>query len=495
MTSLASYRLHIGGKDVDAASGRTFASLDPTTGTDWANMASANSEDVGRAVTAAQEAFESEAWQSVSATRRGRLMMRLGDAIAEHAEEIAAVEVRDNGKLYKEMIAQLQAIPDWLYYFGGLADKIEGRTIPLDRRSVLNYTVREPLGVVGVITPWNSPVLLTMWALAPALAAGNTVVIKPSEFASASVLEALRLADDAGFPPGVINVVTGEGEAGAALVDDPRVAKVAFTGSDRTGRVIAARAGARLARVTLELGGKSANIVFADADLDAAEAGVLAGIFAAGGQTCIAGSRALVERPVFEEMLRRLERRAEAVRVGDPRLEETQMGPIANPPQLARVERMVEAARSAGADVVAGGKRARPEGLPHGLFYAPTVLTGVDNNSAIAREEIFGPVLTVIPFDGEEDAVAIANDSPFGLAAGIWTRDIKRAHRAARGIKAGTVWINLYRAIAFNSPFGGYKASGVGRVNGAESVDEFLQTKSVWCELDETIQDPFVLRT
>ena len=310
MSRVTSYGLYIAGEDVAAASGETFDAVNPTTGETWAAHARAGAEDVDRAVAAATAAFESEAWRGLSPTRRGRLMMRWADAIAEHAEEIARVEVAANGKLYKEMLAQLRVIPDWLYYYGGLADKVEGRVIPLDRTSVLNYTLREPLGVVGVIIPWNSPVLLAMYTLGPALAAGNTIVLKPSEFASASVLETIRLAAEAGFPPGVLNVVTGEREAGEALVEHPGVAKISFTGSEKTGAAIASRAGARLAQVALELGGKSPNIVFPDAPLDAAEAGVLAGIFAAGGQSCVAGSRALFHREIHDELLERVRARA-----------------------------------------------------------------------------------------------------------------------------------------------------------------------------------------
>jgi aldehyde dehydrogenase (NAD+) len=487
--------LWINGQEVPSTSGETFESTNPTTGQVWAHVALAGAVDIDRAVQAAKSAFGRETWSQLSPTRRGRLMMRFADALAERATEIAEIETRDNGKLLKETLGQLRVIPEWLYYFGGLADKIEGRVIPQDRQSVLNYTLREPFGVVGIIVPWNSPVLLTMYALAPALAAGNTVVVKPSEHAPASVLAALRLADEVGFPPGVINVVTGAGEAGQALVAHADVAKIAFTGSDSTGRAIATAAAGRLTDVTLELGGKSANIVFSDANLDAAEAGVLAGIYGAAGQTCVAGSRALVAASLHDELMGRLERRAISIAVGDPMASTTQMGPIANAPQLARIEDMVNAARSEGAQVVAGGNRASVADFPHGLFFQPTVLSGVVSTHRIAQEEVFGPVLAVMPFDDEAEAIELANGTRFGLAAGVWTQDVKRAHRVARQLQAGTVWINLYRAVTYNSPFGGYKASGIGRMNGMEAVDEFLQTKSVWCELSGELQDPFVLRT
>jgi acyl-CoA reductase-like NAD-dependent aldehyde dehydrogenase len=418
--------------------------------------------------------------------------MRLADAIADHAEEIAEIETRDNGKIYREMVAQLRVVPDWLYYFGGLADKSEGRVIPLDRQSVLNYTMREPLGVVGIIVPWNSPTLLTVMALAPALAAGNSVVVKPSEVTSVSILRIMELSEEIGFPPGILNVVTGQREAGEALVAHPKVAKITFTGSTATGRRIAAALGARLARYTLELGGKSANIVFKDASVDAAVAGVLAGIYAAAGQTCVAGSRALLEDEIFDEVLGRVVDRAKSIVIGDPMDPTVEMGPIATHQQLQKIVSFVEQAQTEGANVVCGGTRVQP--IEGGFFYTPTVLDGVQSGNTVFQEEIFGPVLSVIRFRGEDEAISLANATNYGLAAGVWTSQIQRAHRMARALDAGTVWINTYRALTFNSPFGGYKDSGIGRENGIEALDEYLQTKSVWCELSEEVSDPFVLK-
>ncbi len=485
---------YIAGQAAPSADGRTFESVNPTTGRVWGRFAESGRADVDRAVRAATAAFEGP-WAKLSPTRRGRLMMAWGDRIAEHAEAIAALETQQNGKLLAEMRAQAKVVKDFLYYFGGLADKVEGRVIPLERQSVLNYTLREPLGVVGVIVPWNSPTFLTIMSVAPALAAGNTIVIKPSEVTSASAFELVRLAEEAGIPPGVLNVVTGGREAGEALVEHERVAKISFTGSEAGGKAIAAKCGARLAGCTLELGGKSPNIVFADANLDQAEAGVLAGIFAAAGQTCVAGSRAFVHESIYAQFRDRLVARAQRIQLGDPLKAETQMGPVATRAQLAKDESMIERARGEGAQVAFGARRARVAGLEGGLFLEPTILEGARPDSHIMNEEVFGPVLALTPFRDEDEVVRMANATRFGLAAGFWTRDVRRAHTLARRLQAGTVWINTYRALTFNSPFGGYKASGLGRANGMESIEQYLQTKSVWVELGDEVQDPFVLRT
>ncbi len=488
------YANHIAGKSVPASDGRTFESTNPTTGKVWGRFAESSRADVDSAVRAAAEAFEGP-WGKLSPTRRGRLMMAWGDRIADNAETIASLETQQNGKLIAEMRAQAKVVKDWLYYYGGLADKIEGRVIPIERASVLNYTLREPLGVIGVIVPWNSPTFLTIMSVAPALAAGNTIVLKPSEVTSASAFQLARLAEEAGFPPGVVNVVTGGREAGEALVEHERVAKISFTGSEAGGKAIASRAGARLAGVTLELGGKSPNIVFQDANLDQAEAGVLAGIFAAAGQTCVAGSRAFIHESIYDEMRERLVSRAKKIRLGDPLLAETQMGPVATKMQFQKDQQMIERAVGEGAQVLTGGRKASVAGFAGGLFFEPTILANAGPASHIMNEEVFGPVLALTPFHDEDEVVRLANATRFGLAAGVWTRDLARAHTMARRLQAGTVWINIYRALTFNSPFGGFKSSGLGRANGAEAVDQYLQTKSVWCELGSEVQDPFVLKT
>ncbi|MER2535039.1 MAG: aldehyde dehydrogenase [Rhizobiaceae bacterium] len=489
------FQHYIDGTFVNPAGGDWFDSYNPYTGKPWARIARGNAADVELAVAAAERAFLAGPWATSTASERGALLRRIGDLVARDAERLAAIEVRDNGKLMAEMLAQLRYIPNWYHYYGGLADKVEGAVIPLDKRGYLNYTRYEPLGVVAVITPWNSPLMLTTWKLAPALAAGNTVVIKPSEFTSASALEFVKLIEEAGAPPGLVNVVTGFGpEVGTPLVEHPKVAKVAFTGSDATGRRIYASAAQTMKHVTMELGGKSPNIVFADADLDDAVNGAISGIFAATGQTCLAGSRLLVEDSVHDAFLERLTDKVRAARMGDPASMETQIGPITTRPQYDKVLDYIAVAKGEGATLVAGGGPGRRPECGDGWFVEPTIFKDVDNRMRIAQEEVFGPVLAVIRFKDEDDAVRIANETIYGLAAGVWTRDVGRAIRMTEALKAGTVWVNTYRATSYMSPFGGYRQSGIGRENGAEMIKEYLQVKSVWMNFGAPSANPFVQR-
>ncbi|HZB83727.1 MAG TPA: aldehyde dehydrogenase [Rubrobacteraceae bacterium] len=488
------YKMLMGGRWAQAASGKTFESINPYTGQVWAIVAEADQEDVDAAVRAARKAFDEGAWGRMTGTERARLMRRLAELIAENADDLAIIESTDNGKLFKEMRGQLGTLPEWYYYFAGAADKIQGETIPSDKPNFFVYTRKEPVGVVGAIVPWNSPLLLLTFKLAPALAAGCTFVVKSAEQTPASVLEFGKLFEEAGFPPGVFNVVSGFGvPTGKALVSHPGVDKVAFTGSTQTGISVMKDAADHLAKVTLELGGKSPNIVFDDVDLEAANNGVISGIFAATGQTCIAGSRLFVQDRAHDELVERLSERATTIKLGDPLDTETEMGPVAFKEQLEKIEGYVQAGKEEGATLVCGGKRPDSDGLKHGYFIEPTIFAQVENGMKIAREEIFGPVLSVIPFKDEEELIRQTNDTDYGLAAGIWTKDIQRAHRVAHAIRAGTVWINAYRTLSFNTPFGGYKMSGLGRENGLEAVNEYTETKSVWVELSGQSRDPFTM--
>jgi aldehyde dehydrogenase (NAD+) len=489
------YQMYIDGRYVDSASGKWFDSYNPYTGEPWARIAQGNAEDADRAVRAAHKAFTEGPWPQLTPSQRGLLLHKLGDLVARDARKLAETEVRDNGKLIAEMQGQLNYIPQWYYYFGGLADKIQGAVIPLDKKGFFNFTRHEPLGVVGAITPWNSPLLLAAWKLAPALAAGNTVVIKPSEFTSASTLEFVKLFEEAGFPPGVVNVVTGFGkDVGTPLVEHPLVKKIAFTGSDATGRAINELAAKTFKRVSLELGGKSPNIVFADARIEDAVNGAVSGIFAATGQTCIAGSRLLLQENIHDAFLEKLLSLAKTARMGDPMSLDTQVGPVTTRPQYEKVLGYIDIARKEGAKLLLGGGAAtRPE-CGKGWFVEPTVFAEVNNKMRIAQEEVFGPVLSVIRFKDEEDALAIANDVRFGLGSGVWTSDIGRALRMSERIQAGTVWVNTYRAVSYLSPFGGYKDSGLGRENGLDAMREYLQVKSVWINTGAVTGNPFVMR-
>jgi aldehyde dehydrogenase (NAD+) len=488
---LERYRMFIGGRWVDAESGATFQSLNPYTGEPWAEVPDAGAADVDRAVRAASEAFTHGPWARMTGRERSRLMLRLAEILARDVEELAICETRDNGKLLRETRAQAASLPDFYEYFAGAADKIQGDVIPTEKPNFLVYTRHEPIGVVGAIIPWNSPLHLLTYKLSAALAAGCTFVCKPSEQTPCSTLEFARRVEEAGFPEGVFNVVTGYGPtAGQALATHPGVAKLAFTGSTRTGVEIVKAAADNLTRVSLELGGKSPNIVFEDADLDAARNGVMAGIFAATGQTCIAGSRLLVQESVRDALVERLVERAATIKRGDPLDPETEMGPMAFRGHLERVLGFVERAEADGATVAYGG---RPDDQLGGLFVQPAILTDVRNDMEIACEEVFGPVLSVLSFEDEDGAVAIANDTRYGLAAGIWTNDIHRAHRVAHRLQAGTIWVNTYRTMSYATPFGGYKLSGWGRENGLDSVREFTETKTIWVELSGATRDPFVI--
>ncbi len=484
------FQHYIGGTFEDGSA--SFESLDPATGKPWALMPSATAADVDRAMRAAAHAFHDPAWAGLTATARGKLLSRLADLVQEAAPRLALLETRDTGKIIRETSVQIAYVADYYRYYAGLADKIEGAHLPIDKPDMEVWLRREPIGVVAAIVPWNSQLFLSAVKLGPALTAGCTVVLKASEDGPAPLLEFARLVDQAGFPPGVVNIVTGGAEAGQALTTHPLVAHIAFTGGPETARHIVRASAENLARTSLELGGKSPFIVFEDADLDSAANAQVAGIFAATGQSCVAGSRLLVQESIKDAFLSRLKAKAEAVSIGAPEDMATEVGPLCTMRQRERIERIIAQSLEAGATLITGGKA--PEG--EGFYFPPTIL---DCSSApdapSVTEELFGPVLSVVGFATEEEALKLANATPYGLASGVFTRDLTRAHRMIRRIRAGIVWVNTYRVVSPIAPFGGHGLSGHGREGGLAAALDYTTVKTVWLRTsDDPIPDPFVMR-
>ena len=494
MAELKNYQMYINGEWVAAQSGKTFESINPSDGKPWAVVPEADEVDVDTAVKAAHRAFTEGPWSTMTATERGKLLRRLGDVLAEHSESLGHCETVDTGKLFKETRWQARYISDYFYYYAGLADKVSGETLPIDKPNMWTMTIREPLGVVAAVVPWNSQLFLVAVKIGPALAAGNTVVLKASEHASAPMLEFAKVFEEAGFPPGVFNVISGLGEpCGRALTSHPLVDRISFTGGPETARHVVRNSAENFAQVSLELGGKSPVVIFDDADLESATNGVLLSIFSASGQSCVAGSRLLLHESIHDEVLARVAEKASKIRIGDPLDENSQMGPLATQAQLNNIDSTVADAKANGATLVHGGKQ--PAGLGDGWYYEPTVVACPDQQIGIVQRELFGPVVSALRFTDEAHALQLANDCRFGLAAGIFTADIGRALRITKAIRSGIVWVNTYRMVSPLAPFGGYKDSGYGRESGLEAIYDYTRPKTVWLNTSpDPIADPFVMQ-
>ena len=490
MLAVTAYQMLIDGQWVDASDGARYDSVDPATGDVWASVPEATADDVDRAVRAAEAAGISGKWASMTPTERGKCLRRLGDLLADASETLGRIETRDTGKMFKETRWQAKYIAEYFHFYAGAADKIEGRTLPIDKPDMFVFTNREPLGVVAAIVPWNSQLFLTAVKIGPALAAGNTVVLKGSECSAAPILEFGKLIAEAGIPDGVVNIITGHGDpCGRVLTSHPRVARVSFTGGPVSAGHVIRNTAENFAELSLELGGKSPFIVFDDADIDSAVNGSVAGIFAASGQSCVAGSRLYLHDAIADSFLTKMTAIANSIQIGDPQAEDTQMGPLCTAAQLDHIETQVARAVEQGGRILAGGRRV--DGMA-GLFFQPTIIECPDPSMEIVDTELFGPVLAVLRFSDEDDVIAQANRSVHGLAAGLFTRDSARSMRVARRLRAGIVWVNTYRVISPIAEFGGSKQSGYGRESGMQAVYDYTRPKTVWMNLcDDPVANPF----
>ena len=493
MTDVRSYQMLIDGNWVNASNGAMFESINPANGQVWSKVPEATESDVNEAVSAAHRAFTTGPWSKMTPTERGKCLRKLGDLLAEKSEPLGRTESVDTGKMLKETRWQAKYIAEFFHFYAGCADKISGETLPIDKPDLFVFTNREPLGVVAAIVPWNSQLFLVAVKVGPALAAGNTIVLKASEHASAAMLEFGELIEEAGFPPGVVNIVTGHGEpCGKALTSHPLVARISFTGGPNAARHVLYNSAENFAEVSLELGGKSPFIVFEDANIESAVNGSVAGIFGAAGQSCVAGSRLYLHEDIADEFLDRMIEIAKGIKIGDPLLEETQMGPLCTIGQLENIEKEVSHAIEEGGQVLHGGKR--PSNMD-GLFYEPTIISCKDQNMKIVDTELFGPVLSVLKFKTEEEVIGLANDTVHGLAAGIFTKDSARSLRMAKAVRAGIVWVNTYRVVSPIAEFGGIKGSGYGRESGFQAMHDYTRPKTIWMNTsDEPFGNPFVMR-
>ena len=494
MGNLETYKMFVNGEWIESEKSETFESINPSIGKPWARIPEASASDVNKAVEAAYNAFNEGEWSKITPTQRGKYLRKLGDLLANKSEELGKIESIDTGKLLKETRWQAKYIAEYFHYYAGLADKIEGATLPIDKPDMYAFNVREPLGVIAAIVPWNSQLFLVAVKIGPALAAGNTVVLKASEHASAAMLEFGKVIEEAGFPPGVVNIISGHGDpCGKTLTTHPLVHRISFTGGPSTARHVIRNSAENFAEVSLELGGKSPFIVFDDADIESAVNGSIAGIFGASGQSCVAGSRLYLHESIADEFLDKMLNLASKIKLGDPLQEETQMGPLATLGQMNLIENEISNAKAQGANIFHGGKR--PSNQNGGWFYEPTIVDCHDQKLKIVDTELFGPVLSVIRFKSEEEVIKLANDTKYGLAAGVFTKNGARSLRVTKALRAGIVWVNTYRVVSPIAPFGGYKDSGYGRESGMQAIHDYTRIKTVWINTsDEPMSNPFQMR-